>query len=370
MLYNIIEEFQKWAPILVSDMRHCYHNYSLYGINPYHMENDVWAHTCLAYNQLLQIPITDPNLKLLSGISVLCHDIGKIYTRKVDEDQKKVKMFNHAFASIQYTIDFVKYLRLLGYFKNIDIEIVYYYVLTSISNHMDWMNRSKDNVLIYNKDPNLKILTNILEYCDKTGSICPANNIGKFIILSPQFLDENIYPKPDNVVESDIIFMCGPPASGKDTMIEQRKSNIAKVSFDDIRIQQYQKNNTVDPDWSFDELYKASFQFCNDKKINLNNLMIKQIQECFNSGYDKVCICNTNLTRKLRRGTINSIKSIPSLKDKTIGAMFLCVERGELHYRDMKRDKSVGVEVINKFCFNQQVPTMKEGIDYIWFVNN
>jgi predicted kinase len=369
MLYRLIEDFQKWGPVLVSDMRHCFHNYSAYIINPFHKENDVWSHTCLAYNQLLQLPITDPNLKLLSGISVLCHDVGKVYTRKVDENHNKIKMFNHAFASIQHTIDFIKDLSLLGYFKNIDIDIVYYYVLTAVSNHMDWM-YSKDNELIYNKDPNLRILTNILEYCDKTGSICPTNNASQLIKPSSQFIDEKLYPNPDNVLNSDIIFMCGPPASGKDTIVEQRKLNIAKVSFDDIRVQQYKDNNAVDPDWSFHELYKASFHFCNDKKINLNNLMIKQIQEYFNSGYDKVCICNTNLTRKLRRGTINSIKSISSLRDKTIGAMFLCVECGKLHYRDMSRDKSVGVEVINKFCYNQQIPTMKEGIDHIWFMSN
>jgi len=373
MLVDLIKEFQLWNPDLVKMMKDCDHHYSDTSLNDYHICGDVWTHTCLAYNQLIQLKIPDYTFRLLSGISVLCHDIGKIYTRHSPKPER-IAMYNHSFASIQDTIQFIKYLNKNDWFKNTElssINEVYYHVLNPISNHMDYHNVALGKqCMLSNNDLNVKLLSDVLCYCDTLGSITHSNEHFDMNIphLKSCLLDDWNW-KINILKECDIILMCGSPASGKDTLANNMFSNSVILSYDDIRMEIYNEKIGFDYNLSYNERYRQSFEYCRDKKINLNNYLFKKIKLSINNG-NKVVISNTNLTRKGRRSLINIIRNDRDLKINTIGACFICSDKNELYKRDQNRNKTIGKNVIDKFVKNQQIPTIKEGFDLIEFVDN
>lgn len=364
MVIDLFREFQLYSPGLVNKMRNCSHNYSSCDINPYHMEEDVWSHTCLSFNELLKLKIGNEKIKTLSGLSVICHDIGKIYTR-FSPSPGKIAMYGHAFASIQDTIDFIKYLDNKNYFDNLDLSIseILYYVLTSIGNHMDFMvkNPSK-RFSLSNSDHQLFNISNILLHCDINGSIAYKDNDNNFPPVFDSSEDFKNHDSIDN--NSRILLFCGPPACGKDTIAKDLGYDI--ISYDDLRIEIYLENVGVNSDIkNYNDLYGEAFKYCNKNKINFNPYLINKIKEKLNN--NSVAICNTNLTRRLRKTIINSIKTDNELKDESISALFLCTDKQTIYKRDIERNKTVGKEVIDKFIYNQQIPSKEEGIDYINF---
>lgn len=369
MLVSLLKEFYNWKPGLIQMMKECSHHYSPDHLSPYHLENDNLTHTLMAYNQLIHLNIPNNKFRLLSGISVLCHDIGKIYTRHSPKPGK-IAMYNHAFASIQDTIEFIQHLDNRDWFvDDFTINDVMYYVLTSISNHMDYMQLDRNDRYgpVINNDPNLKYISDVLLYCDLYGSISEQDD-KEDINIKYQVFDVNILP--NIVTVEDIILFCGPPASGKDYFAQF--NNRSLLSYDDIRVQLYVETLNDSEEYcslTYDELYRKSFEYCKDKNINLNNYLLKQLEQEIEKG-NKVCICNTNLTRKSRRSIINIIKQNKQLKHCSISVVYLCCGREDLYDRDKNRDKSVGDNIIDKFVFNQQIPTKKEGVDNVLLINN
>lgn len=371
MLTNLLREFYSWNPGLVQMMKECSHHYSPEHLCPYHLENDCLTHTLMAYNELIHLNILDDTFNLLCGISVLCHDIGKVYTRHSPKSGK-IAMYNHTFASIQDTIEFINYLDEKNWFDNISLSVNHtmYYVLTPISNHMDFMDLNKNDRFgpIINNDPNLNYISNILLHCDLYGSISEDNK--EDVEIQHRTFDS--YPLLNNVLDDDIVLFCGPPGSGKDYFAY--KQNRIILSYDDIRVEVF-KNAKFDlvKDYnslSYNELYHRAFEYCKNKNSDLNNYLKKNI-EIEMGKRNKVGICNTNLTRKLRGSLIKIIRQNNEyLKNCTIGVIYLCCKKQNLYFRDNNRYKTVGKEVINKFLYNQQIPTMKEDIDNIIFVNN
>lgn len=368
MLIDLIKEFQYYAPGLASAMRDCSHHYSPTHINPFHIEGDTWTHTCLAYNELRRLKLDNPTMNLLAGITVLGHDIGKIYTRH-SPSPGKIAMYNHAFASIQDTFEFVKHLDCQGYFINCELSLnqILHYVLTAISNHMDFLNNRKLNLEKCNFDPNLLSLSKILVYCDINGSINQDEEIQE---PPTTIYGDSGWFISNSSCNSDIILFCGPPASGKDYLATEMSIYSRDViSYDDIRVNMYQEKYGIDEEKTYNEQYNEAFHYCNEHKINLTPYLIKKIEKIVENGKQAI-ICNTNLTRKSRRSIINSIKNNKVLKYKTISAKYVLCEREELYKRDELRSKTVGNRVIDKFIYNQQIPTRDEGFEEINFIAN
>jgi predicted kinase len=380
MFYTLLKAFQEWNPALVEQMKNCSHHYSHRHLNQYHLEDDVWTHTMLVYNQIRNM-IGDHHKNrytFYQAIIALCHDIGKVYTRHAPK-VGKIAMYGHAFASIQDTIEFINYLFRKRYDFELGIDTTdwdtYYYVLTIISNHMDYMMNSKDRDSLVNNDDILYMFAETFMYCDKKGSFSADNTaiMPKRIIVSenendsdPITLDE-LWNVRD---EHNIIMMAGPPGSGKDFVSSTFFPTHHIVSFDNIRMRKYDEYLSTKGEKVFDRknTYKEAFEYCNSYNIDLNAEMLSEIDKLFNVG-KKVIICNTNMSRKLRKSTINLIRN--KYPEESIGCIYLCCDRDTLYRRDRNRvDKTVGEEVIDKFIFNQQIPVMKDGLDRIIFMKN
>ena len=144
MLYTLIQDFNHFSPELVEKMTKSDHSKGQGMMNPYHGEGSVWTHTMLTLQGVTHLLILYPKFekdKLNFYFTMLCHDIGKIYTR--EEKNDRVSFFGHGDFSIQDTINFYKYLiNKDEKYKSIDIGKC----LTFISNHINYyQNKDKWN---------------------------------------------------------------------------------------------------------------------------------------------------------------------------------------------------------------------------------
>ena len=59
MLLDLFKEFQVTNPGLVRMMKDCDHHFSPVDLNDWHLESDVWAHTCLVYKKLMELDLPE-----------------------------------------------------------------------------------------------------------------------------------------------------------------------------------------------------------------------------------------------------------------------------------------------------------------------
>lgn len=379
-LIDIFEEFLKYKNgMVVTGMNYCEHSCSTItgevSPNQHHLENSVFNHTCLVFNQLLNF--VEENITIFDvyvAIAIICHDYGKILTRDIKGNI--TTFYSHQFASIQFATDFITHLVDNGYYLGVN---PYYYVLNSISNHIDFLRSTKDEQFLYaNRDPNLLYVNSLLSLCDCTGRIAKDKPEGKQ--RKEQLLD-NI--EKSNILRHEqmrsfdqkdvtITFVCGVPAVGKNYIINNMIDNdpyseIGIVSYDDIRIKLYTRDHNV-KNLTDKELYQLAYQYCKDNKIDLNHYLKKEVETfTYRLGYDKVIINNTNTTRKSRKTLINLLG-----KDKyNFEALYIVGKTEDIFESDINRqDKTVGVEVLSKFMNNQQIPTKKEGFGFVYLEYN
>ena len=94
-MYQLVEWFQIYFPVMHKDLLECKHNYDDAFFNPYHLESDCWSHTMMVckiaelseYNKVVQI-------------AALLHDIGKPVSRKINPDNNHVQFSGHEILSV------------------------------------------------------------------------------------------------------------------------------------------------------------------------------------------------------------------------------------------------------------------------------
>lgn len=147
---------------------------------------------------------------------------------------------------------------------------------------------------------------------------------------------------------SKLILLVGLPASGKTTYAEKLKNeNTIVLSSDAIRKElfcdeQNQSNNAL----VFDTLYKRAREFLANGK--------------------NVVIDSTNINRFERRRVLDNFEdfSVEKIAIEIVAKKSLCVER------DLKRNRTVGEDIIESFYLTYEKPTLSEGFDKIEIINN
>jgi len=344
MIYNILNKFVNEFGHLVTAMKNTNHHSSDY-FSPNHMEGDVWTHTMLCLNHFINFnkkEYVDKDIEKSIIFAILCHDIGKIFTRGNKEN--KVTFYNHPSMSIKNTIE------ILYAFKDIfdNFENVCNLVLPSVENHINLYNQSKNKHMYFNNNPDLYHVSNTLAICDAHGSICLNKKYDPvpFKLSLPEKHERNVY------------IFCGAPGSGKDYLAE--KMGLPIVSFDKERVKIYQEKNDVS-NLSEKDIYKNSFKYCNDNKVDLIKCMKKTVK----SIEGDYCVCNTNMNAKARRTLINQ------LGKANYHCKYVIADNDTLHNRDLQRDsKTVGWTVILRMIKTQEIPSMKEGFASVNIVCN
>jgi len=354
---DILREFQRWNPELVEKMKNCSHHFDSRNLSPFHIEDDVWTHTMLMYKDFMILSNGNSKIldidynrsyEILLPIIILCHDAGKVYTRQVPNNGfGKIAMYGHSFASIQVAIDFIEHLKKNDIMGITEDDI--YKILNVISNHMDYFNASTaDRVLMANYDINNFALGEIINYLDHRNSL---DEKCEFIDHTYKNDYWGFHHQQENDENADITIYCGVPGSGKDYIAEMNNDYI--LSYDYIRVEAY-KNAHPERDGvvSKAKLYEEAFHFCNENKIDLNQHLKHQAELYLERGY-KVSIANTNLTRKSRRSLVNLFHKY------NIKIIYVISDSSTLFERNNNRNsKNLDRLVMNKFVYNQQVPSM------------
>jgi predicted kinase len=325
---------------LCDAMKNCDHgNPDIGGINDYHLCGSIFTHTMLVYN------VADP-FEPIELIMALCHDIGKVATRKVKEDGK-VTFYGHADASIQPTIDFVTYLHEKGIITDFEVDTFIKWGLPAIANHMVYYQNLEKKYHFAGDNPMLKHYLNRMAEMDSIGSICKDAKV-KGKLASVEY--KPYIPNQWDDKKPTVPIWTGLPGSGKDYLAEKTGNPI--LSFDDIRIKEYCDNNFGWQVLTEDSMYAKSFIYCNENKVDLMKLLKRDAQVLLDNGQD-INICNTSLTRKSRRAIINTIGT---RYNYVVNQVFVPTE--VVFERNANRDsKVVPVDVINRMMNNMTVAT-------------
>jgi predicted kinase len=363
MLRNkVFQWFMENHSDLVNRMRTTYHSYDDGSLSPYHLEDDVWAHTCMVYHGLtdhLLRKYTESEKEILF-LAALVHDIGKIYTRTV-LPTGRVTFKGHDRIS---AVEAYEVLKDYPFIKPSLAEesIITIMLLVQVHTLYYQLKKPIDIYEYLNYDGRLFDLFKVLAHVDHFGQMrAPdAKYDAKQLTWGTEF------PQPSSTpFNKQLILMCGPPGSGKDTLIknDQRYGNCVS-SFDEIRWNLYEEHyGKVERNA---ETYNKVFEFAKEKNNDLLNIMRKEIKSLFDSS-DVVYISNTNLTRKSRRKFVGIARDLKV----EIHAIFVWASLQELIERDLGRgdnDKTVGEAVIRQMRHHTDMPVMGEGFHSVRYI--
>lgn len=144
-----------------------------------------------------------------------------------------------------------------------------------------------------------------------------------------------------------MVMLVGLPASGKSTYAKELadKNNMVVLSSDELRKELYGDINDMEHNENvFEELHRRL-------KVNLSN-------------GKSVIFDATNLASKKRMNTLKKLDKIDCIKECHI----IATPISECMKHDQRRDRSVGVNVINKMYMNFNTPYYFEGWDDIKIV--
>lgn len=147
---------------------------------------------------------------------------------------------------------------------------------------------------------------------------------------------------------SNLIIMCGLPASGKSSYAKAVKNSII-ISTDDIR-EEINGNANIQDNGNL--VFETAFN-----RIKENLIQNK---------YKNVVFDATNINYKKRTDIVNRFKKYA---DKII-CYFVYADYEECLERNSKRERKVPEEVIKRMYYNFYVPQFFEGFDDIIFKNN
>ncbi len=362
---NVFKVFLRTKPDVVYSLKSCDHGTNIHTPSPHHMEGDVWTHTCIAYQSLLSIDSFNklvPIEQLFVCLAVLCHDLGKPFMRKLSTKADHYHFANHAQRSVVEMTTICDMFKRFYFLSADDI----YNIMLIVSAHTSYWSEKDPQVVfsLLNYDKDLFKLYKIVAQADEMGQIRMDGIESKGI--NDCNIDDSVTKLEDDT-RPNVIIMMGCPACGKDTVAEKivkdTNDDYKIFSFDNVRINAYQKNHS-DYKSTGNDLYSAAWNWCNKVKLDLNKIMFNEIKLALNAGKE-IIISNTNMSIKARARLINSIRN---LGDVNVICIYVYVDKFDLIDRDNSRkddDKSVGEEVIHRMYTSMQLPTLNEDIDRI-----
>lgn len=350
----------------------------------YHLENDLWAHTMMVYNN---IELNEKNniLNTLNLIIALTHDYGKIYTREINEKTRRPQFKSHENHSVQFCYDVIYDM------FNFDLDTSENSILGSyakeilgslliVNNHMKlytYLENSRKNknynlidkimsMYNYNKETAIRAIN--FGIADKTGSIS-IDKVDYDILYHMEKLKEDIqYQKGIDEFKNpefekyDLVMVAGTSGVGKNTFYETnlRKLGFKLLSYDNITLEKfYEHNNLImQNDYKY---YEDAFNFSfNSSDIDIKQILIDRAVQELKSG-NKVAIVNTHLTKKSRRGVINVIKNNNALKDSKYMCIYLMDHsKNIIKKNENRKDKELTKKHYINMMRRQSIPNLSE----------
>ena len=336
---ELVKWFQLEYPDLVHQMKQCSHHYDRKNLNPYHLEDDVFTHTMMVLDNVNMHVKRDG---YLVAVAALLHDIGKPFTREVNQEKKRVSFFGHESVSAFGALDIC---RKLGLTKR-DTIIVF----KLISLHTEGFKLSTEDFI--NRLVNFKEADLLLD-------LIKADNDGRYTEVNSEFdpygVLYNLKRKVAEPKEKTLTLMVGLPASGKSTLtyaLTQNRFDTFVVSRDNILMTNTQ-GDTYDEKWK------------NADQKQIDHLLQESIKRSKEHGYNNVYVDMTNLSRKSRRKILNQYSSKIYTKKAIVKLNYLETLKERLLGRE---SKTIPSHVLDNMMKSFYLPLYDEGFDEIEYV--
>lgn len=354
---ELISWFQLNYPTIVKEMKDSNHHYDEWNLNSFHLEGDVWTHTCMVMLQARDLPMHYETL-----VAALLHDIGKPMSREVKEETKKVRFFNHGNISpfLALPILHAGELNLSDNQKR--------HVCELINLHTDlFQNLVKDENGI--GTPNKKILGRYKNQSENWITdmihLVTADGLGRFCFDKYQDADYYLnwkwnfnqvrYNLPNKKFDHKITLLIGPPLAGKSTYLSQHE-NLGEVISRDNAIMELAKDKSS---------YKTAWDTVDQKEVD------RVVQDRFRTARQEkkdIVVDMTNMTEKTRR---KWLQQIPDYYKKR--AVVFMTDFDTLHVRNLARDqeenKYIPTDVLNSMMKRFQAPLYSEFDSIQWIFN-
>lgn len=336
---ELVKWFQLEYPDLVHQMKQCSHHYDRKNLNPYHLEDEVFTHTMMVLDNVNMHVKRD---SYLVAVAALLHDIGKPFTREVNQEKKRVSFFGHESVSAFGALGICGK---LGLTKR-DTIIVF----KLISLHTEGFKLSTEEFI--NRLVNFKEADLLLD-------LIKADNDGRYTEVDSEFDPYGVLYNLKRTVtepkEKTLTMMVGLPASGKSTLTHAltcNKFDTFTVSRDDILMANSQGDT-----------YNEKWKNADQKRID--HLLQESIKRSKEHGYNNVYVDMTNLSRKSRRKILNQYSSKVYTKKAIVKLNYSETLKERLESRE---GKTIPPHVIDGMIKSFYLPLYDEGFDEIEYV--
>jgi len=350
--HQIVKNFITEHPLAYKSMQQVSHTERDL-LSDWHLEGSIWTHTMMVVSTMCQLAEGFSNAKELL-LAALLHDVGKVYTREINQEKQKVTFYGHPGLSTFLANSMLNKID-PSLTKAQRIEVLslinYHQVLFNVTDDMS----TKALYKLVDKFNTIKgwfLLTGIrtLRDADSLGRISISSgklNEDRYDelmdILAYNYLNDTDEPK-QNSKQPTAVIMVGLPGSGKSTYSQQKFPDYTLVSRD---AQVEHLGNGLS--------YSEAFKTVDQKEVDA------RYQQVFATAVQKkenIVIDKTNLTHKSR------MRSIQPLKDKgyNITIVVLMPSIVTLYRRNAKRTgKVVPTKVIRHMMTTFEMPFANEG---------
>jgi len=354
--------FLRTFPEIVESMKKSTHHFDDDNLNPYHMEGDVFTHTCMVYKNS---EILSPDIDNVKWTTLL-HDIGKPSTREEVPERKRVRFINHESVSAFMALDILDKTDMTKEDK--------IHIFKIIARHGDLFHfitangKIKDDIF-QSFEGEKRLLSDLVHQVR-------ADALGRF--FTPEFTEDDklvmnlpeefkyvIDGLTDTVYRGEkphnLTILVGPPCAGKSTWVEQNKGNAVVISRDALVEEVGIKR---------DMNYSDAFQFLlKNKEIErkeVSDPLHKTIQEARRNKQD-VIIDMTNMSKKSRRKWLNQFE-----KDYNKNCIVFIRGFESLVECSKIRGKATGKNITRSIIMNMirnfTIPNYSEGYSKIEYV--
>ena len=333
-VHNIVKNFLTHFPIAYRSMQRVDHNDAPI-FSSWHLEGSIWTHTMMVVSAMQSTAKHHKNIKELL-VAALLHDVGKVYTREVNEEKQKVTFYGHPGFSTFLARDML---------NKIDPELTekqQQYILYLVNHHQvlfnltDSMTDKAFQKLVdkFDNEEGSFLLSDLmlLRDADSIGRIATADGAldkGKYNQLEGTLTDNFLNYSQEGPTKKDdspkAVIMVGLPGAGKSSYITEHLANYTLVSRD-AQIEHLAGDmdyntafNTVDQK-EVDNLYEQAFSVAIQKKQDLvvdktnltHNSRMKSINRLRDNGYSiKINVLMPTLLEVGRRNKQRTGKVIP-----------------------------------------------------------
>lgn len=335
--YELLQFFYKEFPDLVKAMSESDHNLDPDNTNPHHAEGSIWTHTCMTLGCADYY-----GASFKARLTLLLHDIGKPYARFVEDG--KVKFYGHEGASFYLAGRVLEKLN-VPVSERGDI-------LTMIYHHTSLFKYNQDNIL-----QNFSGLEHLwddlvmVHRCDALGRISgPDAHRMPIDFETRMHVIKTMLPTYKEMPEGKrVVFMVGPPASGKSHAAKSVESLGYKLLGIDVNLERVAQEKGL----TYSDVWRDNVGEC-EKQFN------QDLDEAIRNNLN-IVIDKTNMSKKNRNKLLNRLRGYVKVAIVMATPLEVILERNK-----NRVGKSVPESVIKQMILNFTLPN-RHDFDSVMF---